>query len=82
MCCMSLATDSTSIIADPIPWNYSSRAGLTQLKSGLVPFHRSVGPFPAWGVTPVTRGGCDLIGAFNFSTVSGLSNRTRVRDHK
>ena len=25
MCCMSLATDSTSIIADPIPWNYSSR---------------------------------------------------------
>ena len=26
--------------------------GLTQLKSGLVPFHRSVGLFPAWGVTP------------------------------
>ena len=25
MCCMALATDSTSIIADPIPWNYSSR---------------------------------------------------------
>ena len=24
MCCMALATDSTSIIADPIPWNYSS----------------------------------------------------------
>ena len=53
--------------------------GLTQLKSGFVPFHRSVGLFPAWGCNPLGRGGCDLIGAFEFSTVSGLSTACRVR---
>ena len=40
--------------------------GLTQLKSGFVPFHRSVGLFPAWGCNPLGRGGCDLIGALIF----------------
>ncbi len=36
MCCMSLATDSTSIIADPIPWNYSSSRDETRQAANLV----------------------------------------------